>query len=244
MEAVGVDLAEVSAAVCTHGHSDHVAGAAVLARRHGLDIHGTAPTLSRVPGNPPVERLRELPLSGRIRIGGLAIRTVPTVHDFPASVALVISDDESQLGVVTDLGQPTAALVKALSGVAALAVESNHDVEMLLNGPYPERLKRRVRSRVGHLSNVQTAQLVGKVLHADMQQVTLLHLSEQNNSPRLAIDTMRGVFLERGIAPELTVGEQDRPGERIRLRPNLPRQLELPWASASGRRSAAGSRSG
>lgn len=230
MRAVGLDIGEVTAVVCTHGHSDHVAGAAVLARRHGVDIYGTPTTVRRIPAEPPRERVQILPMRGVVHIGGLTVRTIPTMHDIAGSVALVVSDGDSQLAVVTDLGRPTRALVEALDGVAALAIEFNHDAEMLRTGPYPEHLKRRVRSDRGHLSNRQSAALLARVAHADLQHVTLLHLSEHNKTPELARSAAQGVLDRLDLRARVSVAEQDRPCAPIALRPNLPRQLAMPWA--------------
>ena len=195
----GGDLRDVEAVVCTHAHIDHVAGAAVLARRYDVDIHATRATLQRIPGRPPEERMRELPVSGTSRIGGLAIHSLPTQHDAPDSVALVISDGDTHLGIATDLGAPTAALVKALARVDGLVLESNHDVDMLASGPYPARLKRRILSRVGHLSNDQTAALLRQVIHPGLQHLTLAHLSEQNNAAEIARDGAESV-VDGGVA--------------------------------------------
>ncbi len=214
---VGGDLRDVEAVVCTHAHIDHVAGAAVLARRHGLAVHATPATLSRIPGDPPRSSLRPLPLTGTVTIGGLSVHTLATLHDAPESVALVISDGQTRLGIATDLGQPTAALVRALSRVDGLVLEANHDLEMLVTGPYPEQLKRRIRSRVGHLSNQQSAELIGRLLHPGLQHLTLAHLSEQNNLPdkaRRAVEPALG-----GSRVTLAVAEQHRPLAPVALGP-------------------------
>src|SRR5262245_42116084 len=89
--AVGKHLRNVSAVVCTHGHGDHVAGAAVLARRHGLDVYGTPPTLREIRGEPPPEKLRPVGVRERFRIGNLEVRLAPTPHDAPGSASVVVS---------------------------------------------------------------------------------------------------------------------------------------------------------
>jgi phosphoribosyl 1,2-cyclic phosphodiesterase len=195
----GGDLRDVEAVVCTHAHTDHVAGAAVLARRHDLDIYATRATLERIPNRPPEERMRELPVSGTTRIGGLSIHSLPTQHDAPDSVALVISDGDTHLGIATDLGVPTAELVKALARVDGLVLEANHDVDMLANGDYPAFLKRRISSRVGHLSNDQTAALLRQVMHPGLQHLTLAHLSEHNNAPDVARQAAESVLVEGNL---------------------------------------------
>lgn len=232
---IGAELGEISAVVCTHGHSDHVGGVGGLARRSGAEVYATAPTFRRIPRCPPPDRLRRLPRRGVVRIGGLAVRTIPTLHDCPGSVAIVVSDHDSSLAVVTDLGQPTAALAEALERVDGLALEFNHDVDMLRRGPYPERLKRRIRSRVGHLSNAQSARLLAAVIGPQLQHLTLLHLSEHNNTPALALAAARAVIADRRSTPVVTVAEQHAATTPVALRPNPPRQLVMPWGISPAR---------
>jgi len=135
LAAIGRSAKELRAVVCSHAHTDHVYGAAVLARRYDLDIFATASTLRRIPGVPPAERLHRLPPSGTIHIDDLEVRTVPTPHDAAGSVALRFADRDTRVGVVTDLGKPTAAIARLMAGLDGLILECNHDVDMLRDGP-------------------------------------------------------------------------------------------------------------
>lgn len=224
---VGRDIRDVSAVICTHGHGDHVAGAAVLARRHGISIQGTAGTLRSIRGEPPPEALETVSSRSRYRIGGLEIRLCPTPHDAPGSVSVVVDDGETSLGILTDLGKPTENLVRHLSGLDGLVLEMNHDLDMLRDGPYPESLKRRIHGDLGHLSNEQGAELLGRLLHPDLQHLSLAHLSEENNDRSLARDVAARVLGEAGRSPLLVVAAQDRPGEPVSLRRKRKGQLGL-----------------
>lgn len=226
LASVGRELGAVQAVFCTHGHGDHVGGAAVLARKLGLAIHGTRTTLRCIPGEPPQEALHLFPRTGVVRLGGLEIRTAPTPHDITGSCAFVVSDGETSLGVVTDLGHPAHPLVEALGDLDGLVLESNHDVTMLREGPYPAHLKRRIESRVGHLSNEQSAAMLLRLAHPGLQHVTLAHLSEQNNDPSLARDEAEAVLARAAGRPNLAVSTQDRAGEPVLLRPR-PRKGQL-----------------
>jgi phosphoribosyl 1,2-cyclic phosphodiesterase len=217
LEQVGLDLGNVQAAVCTHGHGDHVRGAAVLARRHHLDIHATEQTLGWLRGDPPVERLRAIPRGGRFAIGGLTITSVPTVHDAPGSVAFVLDDGETRLGVVTDLGVVTENVVEAFGGLDGLVLEMNHDEGMLHDGPYPWHLKRRIAGERGHLSNRQAADLLARLAHPGLQHLTLAHLSEENNRPQTARAVAEGVLASAGVSPTLAVAGVKRPSEPVVL---------------------------
>jgi phosphoribosyl 1,2-cyclic phosphodiesterase len=228
LEMVGGNLADIQAVVCTHGHGDHVAGASVLARHSELDIWTTPGTRRFLPSGVPTEKLHELPVGGKLTLGRLELRTVPTPHDSPQSIAFVISDGEASLGVVTDLGIATQAIAEAISGVEGLVLEMNHDEQMLADGPYPPRLKRRIRGNYGHLSNNQGAELLARTLHPGLQHVTLAHISEHNNTPDLARAVAEQVLEKAGSKTKLAIGEHYVPGEPIELRVGRGRQLSLP----------------
>jgi phosphoribosyl 1,2-cyclic phosphodiesterase len=100
---------------------------------------------------------------------------------------------------------------------------------MLLEGPYPEVLKRRIRSDLGHLSNDQAADLLAQLLHPGLQHLSLAHLSEQNNLPEIARDRAGEVLADAALSPVLVVAEQHRTGEPVRLRARRRGQLGLPF---------------
>jgi phosphoribosyl 1,2-cyclic phosphodiesterase len=233
---IGGRIEDVQAIVCSHGHSDHVMGTSVLARRHGLDVYATAGTAQALPSGMPNERLKALPYGGSLTIGGLTIETVPTSHDAPQAVALRVSDGETSLGIITDQGQPTPLIAKAFGGLDGLLLEANHDLQMLLDGPYPERLKKRIRGNWGHLSNEQGAALLAELLHDGLQHVTLGHISEHNNTPELARAAAEGLLEKRGgVVPRLAVALQRKVGQVVTLAPGgmaQPRkamQLAFAW---------------
>jgi phosphoribosyl 1,2-cyclic phosphodiesterase len=220
LAAVGRSATELRAIVCSHSHHDHVAGAAVLSRRYDLDIYATASTLRRIPGGPPAQHLHKLPTSGAVQIDGLEVRTTPTPHDATGSVALRFDDSDTRVGVITDLGKPTAAIERTMAGAHGLILECNHDLEMLRDGPYPAVLKQRIRSDVGHLSNEQGAEFLTRLLHAGLQHLTLAHLSETNNRPEMAAESVTSVLSRIGASGlDVAVAEQHRPGEPVELAP-------------------------
>jgi phosphoribosyl 1,2-cyclic phosphodiesterase len=143
---------------------------------------------------------------------------VPTPHDSPGSVALVVDDGDCRLGIATDLGVVTPEIVEAFQGVDGLVLEMNHDLQMLATGPYPEYLKKRIRGRFGHLSNEQGAELLASVHGPDLQQVTLAHLSEHNNTERLAQAAAARVLEEVASSARLSVARPRQVGQPVDLR--------------------------
>jgi phosphoribosyl 1,2-cyclic phosphodiesterase len=110
--------------------------------------------------------------------------TVP--HDAYEPVQYVFSDGASRLGVLTDVGSTTAHIEESLAGCAALVLEANHDLSMLMAGPYPYSLKQRVSGRFGHLDNASAGSLLRRLRHGGLKHVIAAHLSRQNNTPLLA----------------------------------------------------------
>jgi phosphoribosyl 1,2-cyclic phosphodiesterase len=132
-------------------------------------------------------------------------------HDAAEPLQLVCTDGRRRLGIVTDLGEPTDAVARALQACDGLLLECNHDREMLASGPYPAWLKRRIGGTRGHLANEQSATLLDVCRHGGLQHVVAAHLSRQNNAPALALDALRGA-LGRGLpfgAPSLHVADGD-----------------------------------
>jgi phosphoribosyl 1,2-cyclic phosphodiesterase len=195
--AAGLDPARAEAVVVTHEHSDHVGGVGPLARRLRIPVYATAGCAraagSRLEGLPRLEIFE----AGRtIDLGFLSVRTVPSSHDAADPVVMAIRSGASgrALGLATDLGAATGLVREALKGADALIVEFNHDLRMLIDGPYPYWLKQRVRSRRGHLSNEQGAELVASLAHPGLARVVLAHLSENNNTQELALAAARAAL--------------------------------------------------
>jgi len=113
-------------------------------------------------------------------------------------VSLVVADDAGSVGLATDLGEIPSGLFDHLAGCDVLLVESNHDLDMLASGPYPDFLKKRILSTRGHLSNDQARELLAR-LPARTHTVVLMHLSEVNNDPRLALESAADALTGRRV---------------------------------------------
>jgi len=213
LQAVGLDPDQVGAVAITHEHSDHIAAIPVLLRNTSWDFLATAETLGaiqRIQGiEIPASRWIPLRAGHALQWNTLSVLPFTTPHDAVDSVAYRIEGGGSCAAVVTDLGHPTALVEDHCQGLDLLALEANHDIEMLREGAYPPMLKARILSRVGHLSNEAMGELLGRVLSGRLRTVVLAHLSEQNNDPELARFTAEG-FL-RGTATALHVASQTAP---------------------------------
>ena len=213
LELVGRAAADVDAVLLTHEHDDHSRGVTRFVRRHQVPVYGTRGT-HRGP------QLGELGAFARpmgpgvpLTAAGFRIDVFPVSHDAREPVGIVVeSRGGHRLGLATDLGCRTAPAWRSLRNLDVLLLESNHDLDMLRTGPYPWRLKERVSSARGHLSNEEAAAGLDELLSDRLSWVVLCHLSETNNSPALAAASVQAVLDRRGARAELIVAAQDRPG--------------------------------
>jgi phosphoribosyl 1,2-cyclic phosphodiesterase len=140
------------------------------------------------------------------RQGPFEIEAFSIPHDVRDPVAFRVQLGLVAAAVLTDLGRPTELVAEKIRDVDLLVLETNHDEQMLLEGPYPWELKQRIRSNHGHLSNRQSARLLSMALSPRLKHVVLAHLSDENNTPELALRAIRQVLGDRPI--HLTVGRQ------------------------------------
>ena len=217
MEARGVDPSSVQAIVLTHEHTDHIAGVRVLTKRLGCKVLATRGTFSKMEGIDLPDK--EIFIPGRsFDEAGFSIRPFDISHDAEEPVGLTISQNGVKIGFATDLGCTTNVVRQRLAQCRGLIVEANHDPAMLTNSHYPEWLKQRVRSRQGHLSNQQGAELVAEVGHADLACVVQAHLSENTNRPELAEKAL-GQVIDQALSNTRTlVASQKEPTDLIILK--------------------------
>jgi phosphoribosyl 1,2-cyclic phosphodiesterase len=224
LRAADLDPMRVSAVVVTHEHRDHISGVGVWARRFGVPVYAARATWEAAKAMFPARTLRGVEVrffepGEAFPVAGLEFTPISTSHDAADSVGFRISEGDTVLGFATDLGFASHLVREGLRGAALLYLESNHDERLLLDGPYPWPLKQRIRSRHGHLSNADCADLVADLLHEGLQALVLGHLSETNNTPRLAYDCTREALASCGAAEDvaLLVARQDRPGTVVRV---------------------------
>lgn len=182
---------DVQALLLTHEHSDHASGAAAACNRWNWPLYATAGTLSNLPDAPLLANasLFAVRLNCSFNVDGIAVVATPVPHDANEAAALVLTDIKTgcRVGIATDLGHVPDSLPQHFERLDVLVVESNHDEQMLMTGPYPWMLKRRVGSNLGHLSNRQASAFAAQCSHKGLRAVVLAHLSETNNTPEIAV---------------------------------------------------------
>ena len=189
LASIGVPAESLSAILVTHEHIDHVKGLSVLARRSGVPVYANAGTwqgiLARDGGVP--EALRRVFVTGEdFFVDGVNVLPFAIPHDAADPVGYAFTRGAGRLGVATDLGHLSEDWLRCLYGCQGVVLEANHDPDLLENGPYPQHLKRRIRSRKGHLPNGDSAKALAALSACGTQAVFLAHLSRENNLPEIA----------------------------------------------------------
>lgn len=177
---------ELDGILISHHHSDHCKGAAIVQKRWNVPIWANFETCARM-GLDPVNECTLFEALERVDFGSeLSVLPVSVNHDGADNVGFIASHNGERAAVVSDLGSWNDELARYMSDCVHISVEANYDTNKLWNGPYPERLKQRISSRGGHLSNRQTASLLANVVSDKTRSIVLCHLSEKNNAPHMA----------------------------------------------------------
>jgi phosphoribosyl 1,2-cyclic phosphodiesterase len=187
LKEAGLRLNKIDAILLTHGHSDHVAGVSSLLKEFkGATVYMNAGTREEVPVLGKIGKWEEFESETPFTVGDFTVKAFDVPHDAAQPVGFSVSSNGTSGVLATDLGELNSSIEKHLEGRQWMALESNHDEELLKIGPYPWELKRRVLSRRGHLSNKALADFLRHRFDGSATHLFLAHLSRQNNEPNLA----------------------------------------------------------
>lgn len=196
LKTIGVDVTQIRALFITHIHKDHTQSMSVFSSRWQIPVYSTRKVHNLIDEAKYIHRKvapinrRYIEHDERIALGDFNITSFFVPHDAGDNSGFVIEYRGKKLVLATDVGHPTPQLVQAVQDCDYLIIESNHDEQMLREGSYPEILKQRVLSDLGHLSNRVASELVAQNRTDRLKRIFLCHLSRENNVPELAVQCM------------------------------------------------------
>jgi phosphoribosyl 1,2-cyclic phosphodiesterase len=233
LRSVGVAPEAIEGLVITHEHVDHASGAARAQHKWRWPVYASAATLRALPEVAARWR-RPVRAGERTEAGAFLLEAAEVPHDAAAPLAFCVTAAASgaRVGIAHDLGEVPDGLPALLARCDALCLEANHNSEMLRDGPYPPALKARIRGPRGHLSNAQCGALAAQLAHRGLRSITLLHLSETNNTPEVAEREVRAAVRRTGYRGTLAAAPGRVPGAAFspggaRAHAPAPMQLAL-----------------
>lgn len=200
-----IDLSpeEIDGIVVTHEHYDHIKGIGVMMRRYDIPVYANSATWAAIMQN-DLGKLNDKNIkifegTEPFTIGDISINPFKIPHDAAFPVGYAFDDGKTRAAVATDMGMLTEEVFRSIGGCNDVLIESNHDINMLEVGPYPYPLKQRIRGSYGHLSNDDAAKAAELLVRMGAENIILGHLSEENNYPKLAYETVKAGLSGAGI---------------------------------------------
>ena len=203
----GVSLSKIRHILVTHDHADHIKSVGTFSYQYDVPVYATRKVHAGITRNYCVKRklapnvVRFIEKENPLQLGDFMVTPFEVPHDSSDNVGYFIEAGGVAFCIITDAGCVTEQMQQYIGRAQYLVIESNHDIEMVQNGPYPKFLKERILSQSGHLSNIDSAKAVAEHMTEQLRHVWLCHLSEENNHPELARKTYESVLRSYGIVP-------------------------------------------
>lgn len=213
---LGVAPESLDGILITHEHTDHISGVGVMSRRYALPIFANEKTWAAMEpaiGAIAPENKRIFSGLAGFQLGDIVVNPFSISHDAADPVGYTLESHGKKVSVATDIGVLEESIFRAVKGSGAVLLEANHDPNMLDMGSYPLPLKQRIRGKKGHLSNEDAGFAAKFLVKMGTAKIMLGHLSQENNYPLLAQQTVINILKESGIQPgrdlQLTIAPRD-----------------------------------
>jgi len=217
---INLKTTDINAIFITHEHIDHVNGLKILTGKNKIPVYMVWESFDKLNEdykNALGEVINFITPKNSVTIGELTVECYPAPHDSAANVGYIVKRKsdilKKSVGIATDIGYMTKEIIEAISGCGIIYIESNHDLEMLKNSSYPAKIKQRIKSKSGHLSNKECAETLPHFIKNGARKIILYHLSGENNTKELAVKESKKRIIEAklnvgtvylGVAPKLS----------------------------------------
>ena len=219
-----ISMQTIMGVLITHNHIDHIKGLEVLTRKNSLPAFTTNKIWKSILSprkNISTDCIREIPLMQKFHLAGFDIEAFPVCHDAPETIGFHICAGDKKITIATDLGHICQTAAPYIKSANLLVIESNYDEQMLVNGEYPYFLKARIKSDHGHLGNHQASAFLADNISDNLMYICLAHLSKNNNTPEMVLQSLQETFAERGIIlnghQQISILNRNMPTSMIRL---------------------------
>jgi len=194
---LNVNPKEIDGILLTHTHVDHINGLKVFIKKYNTKVYLSEKMYNEISNQ--INLINYEIIDKFIQINDIDIDIIKTSHDTDDSNGYILSCNNKSIAYITDTGYINRKNHSKLIDKTVYIMESNHDIEMLMNGKYPYHLKQRVCGDRGHLSNKYSSEYLSNFIGNNTKKIVLIHLSEENNTPDIALKTLKNTFNEKNI---------------------------------------------
>ena len=192
-----VNPTEIDGILLTHIHVDHINGLKTFVKKYHTKVYLSEKMYDEI--SKQINLINYEIIDGFIKINDIEIEVIKTSHDTDDSNGYILNSNDKSIVYITDTGYINRKNHSKLLNKTAYIMESNHDIEMLMNGKYPYHLKQRVLGDRGHLSNKLSSEYLSNFIGEKTKKIVLIHLSEENNEPDIALNTLMNTFNDKNI---------------------------------------------
>jgi phosphoribosyl 1,2-cyclic phosphodiesterase len=218
MARLGLSVSKLRGVFISHEHSDHIRGLDAFTRRYAVPVFITSKTYSSYGKTIRGSALNFFAPGMQVKLGKICVNPFLKSHDAAEPCSFSVSSGSKTVAVMTDIGCKCASVTSHIKNADAVFLESNYDDDMLQTGYYPPYLKARISSDIGHLSNIQSAELLLEHASSRLKHVFLSHLSANNNTPELALGTFHHFIAQRNdLNVEVTLTSREKESTLVSL---------------------------
>jgi len=220
LDDIEVDPSSIDYIFITHEHSDHIKGVGVLSRRFDIPVYANQRTWEGIGnsiGSISTENRKVFKTDEKFCLGDVDVLPFKIYHDAAEPVGYTFTKDDKKVSLLTDTGIVCERIKDTIKNSDVILIEANHDVEMVSYGKYPYYLKRRILSDEGHISNETCGEIIKEINDGTDKIYLLAHLSNENNTPKLAYDTVVHILKEAEVTANIEMTHRDRTSKFITI---------------------------